>query len=258
MPQQTYRHYQPAGLLSGLLQMSPGTIDLVKVIALLVMLVDHANTLFLMPARLEFYSLGRMAFPLFTFVWAMNLSHPPARLQIRANRLWLWAFLTQPVFLLAFRHTQPWYALNILFVFAAVTQLLALTHRFRAGGILAGTILLAALACPLIPASYGVPGILFAVGLAVMFAPAPARLRTAGLLIAATAMPCLNGITHLADRPLDALTVAILPTVLLPYLALRLAVSLMPAGSPRFMPSRFFYYAYAGHLLIFRLTELWL
>ena len=59
----------------------------------------------------------------------MNVQRTPERLQKRANRLWIWAIITQPVFSLAFLHHQPWWALNILFVFAGVTQLLALQYR---------------------------------------------------------------------------------------------------------------------------------
>ncbi|EOC5728493.1 TraX family protein [Cronobacter turicensis] len=89
------------------------------------MLLDHFNTLFLSPLRPELYALGRAAFPLFSLIWAINVNRKPERLQFQANRLWLWAVVTQPVFMLAFRQLDPWYALNILFVFAGTTQLLA-------------------------------------------------------------------------------------------------------------------------------------
>jgi hypothetical protein len=54
----------------------------------------------------------------------MNVQRSPERLQVRANRLWIWAVITQPVFSLAFLDHQPWWAMSILFVFAGVTQLL--------------------------------------------------------------------------------------------------------------------------------------
>jgi hypothetical protein len=63
----------------------------------------------------------------------MNVRRAPERLQVRANRLWIWAIITQPVFSLVFAGHQPWWALNILFVFAGVTQLLALKYRFGRG-----------------------------------------------------------------------------------------------------------------------------
>ena len=99
-------------------QISPAALDMVKVLALIAMLADHINTLFLTPGNLLLYAAGRMAFPLFTLIWAMNVQRTPERLQVRANRLWRWAVITQPVFSLAFAHHHPWWALNILFVFA--------------------------------------------------------------------------------------------------------------------------------------------
>ena len=66
----------------------------------------------------------------------------PHRLQTRANRMWLWAIVTQPVFSFAFAGHDPWYALNILFVFAGATQLLAWYHCFRMRGLAAGLVLL--------------------------------------------------------------------------------------------------------------------
>ncbi|STT78428.1 type-F conjugative transfer system pilin acetylase TraX [Klebsiella pneumoniae] len=66
------------------------------------MIIDHTNTVFLSPALPVMYALGRMAFPLFTLIWAMNVQRTPERLQKRASRLWIWAVITQPVFSLAF------------------------------------------------------------------------------------------------------------------------------------------------------------
>ncbi|MDZ7320103.1 TraX family protein [Kosakonia sacchari] len=95
------------------------------------MLADHINTLLLTSARPELYAPGRMAFRLFVLIWARNVMLRPERLQLRANRMRLWAVVTQPAFSLAFRGYDSWYALNILFVFAGVTQLLAWHHWYR-------------------------------------------------------------------------------------------------------------------------------
>ena len=133
-------------------QLSPAALDMVKLLALLAMLIDHINTVFMTPAQPVMYALGRMAFPLFTLIWAMNVRRAPERLQVRANRLWIWAIITQPVFSLVFAGHQPWWALNILFVFAGVTQLLALQYRFGRKGSLAGALLLAIMIWPLSPA----------------------------------------------------------------------------------------------------------
>ena len=119
-------------------QLSPAALDMVKLLALLAMIIDHINTVFLSPALPVMYALGRMAFPLFTLIWAMNVQRIPERLQKRASRLWIWAVITQPVFSLAFWHHQPWWALNILFVFAGVTQLIALQYQHGLKGMFVG------------------------------------------------------------------------------------------------------------------------
>jgi hypothetical protein len=62
-------------------QPSPAAMDMIKLVALLAMLIDHINTLFLTPAWPVMYALGRMAFPLFTLIWAMNVQRLPERLQ---------------------------------------------------------------------------------------------------------------------------------------------------------------------------------
>lgn len=46
----------PAGI-------SPAVMDLMKVLALMTMLIDHINTLFITPLDPLMYALGRMAFP---------------------------------------------------------------------------------------------------------------------------------------------------------------------------------------------------
>lgn len=229
---------------------SPGALDMLKLLALAAMLVDHVNTLFLHPPAPELYALGRMAFPLFVLVWAINAGQRPERLQHRANRLWGWALLTQPIFVFAFREQQPWYALNILFVFAATTQLLALRHRHGLAGIIAGTGLLALLVLPLTPASYGIQGIVLCLSLATFFAAHTGRIQALSAAAAVISLITLNGSAHLLSRPLDTLVVAVLPTLLLPVFAVLTAGSLQPAGSTRFLPGRFFYVMYGLHLLV--------
>lgn len=238
--------------------LSPAALDAVKIMALLSMLVDHTNTLFLAKPEPMLYALGRMAFPLFTLIWAMNVFNNPARLQQRANRLWGWACLTQPAFTLAFHHQMPWYALNILFVFASVTQLLALHYRLGSRGIFYGGIILAVLVIPLTPGSYGLPGLLLAASLVLMFSPAAAGWRRAGSVAAILALFCLNGMMHLISSPADTLLFATIPTFVFPALAVMLARDHVPDNIQRFMPRHFFYFAYAGHLLLTGMLLLWM
>lgn len=239
-------------------QISPAALDMVKVLALIAMLADHINTLFLTPSNLLLYAAGRMAFPLFTLIWAMNVQRTPERLQMRANRLWRWAVITQPVFSLAFAHHQPWWALNILFVFAGVTQLLALQYRFGKKGLMAGVLLLGVLVWPLSPASYGLAGVVLATGMVIATGGQTSAVQRSGVIVSGLSLCCLNGVSHLLSLPADTLLFATLPTLVFPIMAIYLSIQWCPEGCPRFMPRHFFYIAYAGHLLVLLiLMQLW-
>ncbi len=235
--------------------LNPWGTDLVKVIALVAMVIDHTNTVLLGTPQLELYALGRAAFPLFALIWAMNVCRDPERLQLRARRLWIWAVATQPVFTLTFQGHVPWYALNILFVFAGVTQLLASFHSAGKRGALCGLVLLAIMVWPLTPASYGIPGLILSLSLALWFAlPAGTRRKMAGIT-AVVSLTMLNGMTHLVDAPAAALIFAVIPTILLPAVALNTVEKMQSGHTQRFMHRHFFYLAYAGHLLVLSLIR---
>ncbi|EEG5674235.1 conjugal transfer protein TraX [Salmonella enterica] len=214
------------------------------------MFVDHANTLFLKHPDPLLYALGRMAFPLYILIWAMNVQRSPSRLQKRANRLWGWALITQPIFSLTFQHHQPWYALNILFVFAGVTQFLALKYKSGKKGVIIGVLLLAIMVWPLQPASYGLPGIMLSLGMVMVYSDQSIRVGRAGTLVSLFSLCCLNGVSHLVTLPADTLLFATLPTILFPLMVLSVSNGLGGLKGERFMPSHFFYYAYTGHLFI--------
>ncbi|EHT9986555.1 TPA: conjugal transfer protein TraX [Salmonella enterica] len=236
-------------------QLSPAALDMVKLLALLVMVIDHANTVFMTPAQPWMYALGRMAFPLFTLIWATNVQRNPERLQKRANRLWIWAVITQPVFSLTFLHHQPWWALNILFVFAGVTQLLALRHRHGLKGMLAGYLLLALMIWPLQPASYGLAGITLAVSMATVSGSGTPEVKRMAVAGAVLSLICLNGLSHILNLPAETLLLATLPTLVFPLMVVSFSSQFCPEGRQRFMPRNFFYIAYAGHLGIIALIH---
>ncbi|ABP62917.1 TraX family protein [Enterobacter sp. 638] len=239
-------------------RVSPAALDMVKVLALLAMLGDHINTLFLTPPEPLAYAAGRMAFPLFTLIWAMNVQRRPERLQVRANRQWIWAVITQPVFSLAFAGHQPWWALNILFVFAGVTQLLALQYRYGKKGLMAGALVLGILVWPLSPASYGLAGIALATGMVTATGGKTPGVQRAGIIVTVLSLCSLNGVSHLLSLPADTLLFATLPTLVFPLMAVSLSIQWCPAGDQRFMPRHFFYIAYTGHLLVLLiLMQLW-
>lgn len=239
------------------LAISPGAADRLKLTALAAMLADHVNTLLLTHPRPELYALGRLAFPLFVLIWARNVMLRPERLQLRANRMWLRAVVTQPAFSLAFRGHDPWYALNILFVFAGVTQLLAWHHRYRLAGMTGGILLLALMTWPLSVASYGVPGLVLALALAIFLHNTSFRHRLTAGAAAFIALLALNS-QHFLTIPVTVAVLAILPTVLLPAAAVSMATSPAAGTENRFMPASFFYVAYIIHLMVFGLVRLYL
>ncbi|WP_369064297.1 TraX family protein [Enterobacter sp. MALB-1] len=236
-------------------RLSPAALDMVKLLALLAMLIDHINTVFLTPAQPVMYALGRMAFPLFTLIWAMNVQRTPERLQVRANRLWIWAVVTQPVFSLAFSSHQPWWALNILFVFAGVTQLLALQYRHGRRGMTAGYLLLAFMIWPLEPASYGLAGIILAISMASVTGGSTPEVKRLAAFAAVLSLLCLNGVSHLLSLPAETLLLATLPTLVFPLMVVSFSSQFCPEDRQRFMPRHFFYVAYMGHLLVLLILQ---
>lgn len=108
---------------------------------------------------------------------------------------------SQPAFILAFHHQMPWYALNILFVFASVTQLLALHYRLGNRGIFFGGIIPAVIV------------ILLAGSLVVVFSP---------------------------SSPVDTLLITMIPTLVFPAVVVMLVRDHVSDKVQRFMPRHFF------------------
>ncbi|HHU9908607.1 TPA: type-F conjugative transfer system pilin acetylase TraX, partial [Escherichia coli] len=100
--------------LQSLLVWSPGQRDIIKTVALVLMVLDHANRILHLDQTWMFLA-GRGAFPLFALVWGRNLSRHAHIRQVAINRLWGWAVIAQFSYYLA---GFPWYEGNILFAFA--------------------------------------------------------------------------------------------------------------------------------------------
>ncbi|POT23925.1 hypothetical protein C3433_26445 [Citrobacter freundii] len=75
-------------------------------------------------------------------------------------------------------------------------------------------------------------------------------MNRAGIVVSILSLCSLNGVSHIMSQPADILLFATLPTLLLLMTVVSLAVSLCSDECARFMPSRFFYFAYTGHLLV--------
>ncbi|SVG22778.1 F pilin acetylation protein [Shigella sonnei] len=141
--------------LQSFLVWSPGQRDIIKTVALVLMVLDHINLIFQLKQEWMFLA-GRGAFPLFALVWGLNLSRHAHIRQPAINRLWGWGIIAQFAYYLA---GFPWYEGNILFAFAVAAQVLTWCET-RSGWRTAAAILLMALWGPLSGSSYGIAGLL--------------------------------------------------------------------------------------------------
>lgn len=221
--------------LQSLLVWSPGQRDIIKTVALVLMVLDHANRILHLDQSWMFL-VGRGAFPLFALVWGLNLSRHTHIRQEAINRLWGWGVIAQFAYYLA---GFPWYEGNILFAFAVAAQVLTWCET-RSLWRTAAAILMMALWGPLSGTSYGIAGLLM---LAVSHRLYRAEDRTERLVLVAcllTVIPALNLATS------DTAAVAgLVMTVLTVGL-----VSCAGKSLPRFWPGDFFPTFYACHLAV--------
>ncbi len=214
---------------------SPGQRDIIKTVALLLMVADHVNRILHLNQEWLFLA-GRGAFPLFALVWGLNLSRHAHLRQSAINRLWGLAVMAQGAWFLA---GFPWYEGNILFAFAVAAQVLRWCEQrglFRS----AAALLLLTAWIPLSGTSYGMAGVLMLViGYRLYQTEDSAeRLALAACLVAV--IPALN----LMDGHAAALS-GLLVTGLTAGL-----VSLTAASLPRFWPRDFFPVFYTLHLAV--------
>ncbi|HGU6748122.1 TPA: type-F conjugative transfer system pilin acetylase TraX [Klebsiella quasipneumoniae] len=106
--------------LHRLLTWAPGQTDMIKTVALVLMVTDHTGLL-LAGNNEVMRLLGRGCFPLFGLAWGMNLARHAEIRQSQLNSLWVWALVAQVSFMLI---GYPWYSGNILFAFAVTGQVL--------------------------------------------------------------------------------------------------------------------------------------
>ncbi|AIE72117.1 MULTISPECIES: type-F conjugative transfer system pilin acetylase TraX [Klebsiella/Raoultella group] len=140
--------------LQALLTWTPGQTDMIKTVALVLMVTDHAGLLLAHNNEIM-RLLGRGCFPLFGLVWGVNLARHGQIRQSQLNSLWGWALVAQVSFMLI---GYPWYTGNILFAFAVTGQALRwFSQPSRQYVLLAMTLLAAWI--PLSSGSYGAAGV---------------------------------------------------------------------------------------------------
>ncbi|HHW1525763.1 TPA: conjugal transfer pilus acetylase TraX [Escherichia coli] len=227
--------------LQSLLVWSPGQRDIIKTVALVLMVLDHANRILHLDQTWMFLA-GRGAFPLFALVWGINLSRHAHIRQSAVNRLWGWAVIAQFAYYVA---GLPWYQGNILFAFAVAAQVLRWCETLSILRFLGAVILIVAWQ-PLSQTSYGVPGLLL---LAVSYRLYRADDLTERMVLSV----CL--VQAILAQNLITSEVAALAGLLVTGVTIWL-VSLTGRTLPRFWPGDFFPVFYILHLTVLGILAL--
>ncbi|WP_300002332.1 type-F conjugative transfer system pilin acetylase TraX [uncultured Cedecea sp.] len=220
--------------LQALLTWTPGQTDMIKTVALLLMVADHTG-LMLAGNNEILRLLGRGCFPLFGLVWGMNLARYAEIRQSQLNSLWCWAGIAQISFMLV---GYPWYEGNILFAFAVTGQALRAFSSGRRLHYFAGIAILAAW-IPLSSASYGLAGVgMLITSRAVCRAKTPPE--RCGYAILWAAMVLLMNMNAVSESVVG-LSIALLAL---------LVCSSSGQYQRRFWPRQFFVMFYAAHLAV--------
>jgi hypothetical protein len=115
------------------LDVANGVLEAIKWIALVLMLGDHVNKFLLNGTKEWLFAFGRLAMPLFVFVLAYNLSRRDTLIRgvyrRTIGRLFLFACLSTPPFILLGGLVNGWWPLNILFSLCALAGIFALMER---------------------------------------------------------------------------------------------------------------------------------
>ena len=212
-----------------------GQRDVIKTVAMLLMVIDHANSIlgFHLPWMMW---LGRGVFPLFGLVWAFNLVRYPALRQDSLNHLWVWALFAQLGYALA---GFPWWQGNILFAFAVAGQIIRWCEMKSRLSVSLG-LLLVVLWFPFSQSSYGLAGVMMLASARYLFAATLSAERAACFILWCSMVLMLN----IEVSPVAAMAGLALSAVVLAL------VRVVGAGVQRFWPRDFFVLFYVGHLVL--------
>jgi hypothetical protein len=123
--------------MSGRQIIEDGTIEAMKWAGLVCMAGDHVNKYLLADTVPALFDAGRLAMPLFAFVFAYNLARPNAMgrgLYGRASRnLLIYGLLASPAFIGLGGLAWGWYPLNIMFMLAGAAGILYLVEKGGVG-----------------------------------------------------------------------------------------------------------------------------
>lgn len=115
------------------LVINDGALEAIKWLAAALMLGDHINKYLLGSQMPALYAAGRLAFPLFAFVFAANLARPGVLsrgvYQRTIKRLVLFSMIANVPYIALGSLLFGWYPLNILFSFSAAAIIIQLVER---------------------------------------------------------------------------------------------------------------------------------
>lgn len=127
------KNSQQVTTVPSLPQISAGSIETLKWLALALMTLDHINKYFFAEKLPGVFELGRIAMPLFAFVLAYNLGRP-ATLASGAygrtiKRLAIFGLLATPFFIGLGGLVSGWWPFNIMFMLLTATATLYLVEK---------------------------------------------------------------------------------------------------------------------------------
>jgi len=215
-------------------------LDAVKLVAAAAMVSDHVNDMLLDHDHLAMWYVGRLAFPLFCLVFALNLRRG-ASLAGYVARLTPFAILSQPIYRAAFHDGLDNILITLLL--AGVVALLLDDRPRRVQHAVFAVGAAASFAAPWTPISTGL-----CFGMAGLLLPAALKLTLEGRRdVAPWAALCFVGLNWFPrDELFDSLAA---PLFVLAVAAATLALARRLAGRPRFLPRYALYAFYPLHLL---------
>jgi hypothetical protein len=220
--------------------MPDGSLNVIKMLALALMTLDHCNKYLWGDRYLWAFELGRLAMPLFAFVLAYNLARPDAftaGTHVRVmQRLAVFGALATPLYIALGGVVSGWWPLNILFTLLVATLVIFLLER---GSIFSGIAAAAACALGGLAVEFWWYGIAYAVA---VWRYCKTRSISAGLATL-VALASLGVVNH------NLWALATVPLIVI--------VSHLAVSAPRL---RWFFYAYypahlAGLLMLRRFTS---